>query len=127
VALALKACLVGSKGSSAAHLRTLVFDEIDTGIGGRAAEGVARRLKKLSAENQVICVTHLAQIACFADHHYRVGKTEKAGRTVAELEELDLAKSTEEIGRMLSGETLTPEAVSNAAELMRAAHTTVSV
>ncbi|MCU1325295.1 MAG: replication and repair protein RecN [Bryobacterales bacterium] len=127
VALALKACLVGSKGSSAAHLRTLVFDEIDTGIGGRAAEGVARRLKKLSAENQVICVTHLAQIACFADHHYRVGKTEKAGRTVAELEELDLVKSTEEIGRMLSGETLTPEAVSNAAELMRAAHTTVSV
>ena len=100
-----------------------MFDEIDTGIGGRAAEGVARRLKKLAAENQVICVTHLAQIACFADHHYRVGKFEKAGRTVAQLEELDATQSTEEIGRMLSGEILTPEAVRNAAELVRAART----
>ncbi len=123
VALAVKACLVGSKGAAALHLRTLVFDEIDTGIGGRAAEGVARRLKKLAAENQVICVTHLAQIACFADHHYRVGKFEKAGRTVAQLEELDATQSTEEIGRMLSGEILTPEAVRNAAELVRAART----
>ena len=121
VALALKACLVGSRGAAALHLRTLVFDEIDTGIGGRAAEGVARRLKKLAAENQVICVTHLAQIACFADHHYRVGKFEKDGRTVAQLDELDATESTEEIGRMLSGETLTPEAVRNAAELVRAA------
>ena len=124
VALALKACLVGSRGAAATHLRTLVFDEIDTGIGGRAAEGVARRLKKLAAENQVICVTHLAQIACFADHHYRVGKFEKDGRTVAQLDELDATESTEEIGRMLSGETLTPEAVRNAAELVRAARGT---
>jgi DNA repair protein RecN (Recombination protein N) len=98
-----------------------VFDEIDTGIGGRAAEGVARRLKKLAAENQVLCVTHLAQIACFADFHYRVGKSEKNGRTVAEIEQLDATASTEEIGRMLSGQRLTPEAVRNAAELMRAA------
>ena len=119
IALALKTCLVGS--SSGATVRTLVFDEIDTGIGGRAAEGVARRLKALAAENQVVCVTHLAQIACFADHHYRVGKFERAGRTVAEIEELDAAASTEEIGRMLSGQTLTPEALRNAAELQRAA------
>ena len=83
IALALKTCLVGSRGggSGAASVRTLVFDEIDTGIGGRAAEGVARRLKTLAAENQVLCVTHLAQIACFADHHYRVGKFEREGRT----------------------------------------------
>jgi DNA repair protein RecN (Recombination protein N) len=127
IALALKTCLVGSPspasttGSTAA--RTLVFDEIDTGIGGRAAEGVARRLKALAAENQVLCVTHLAQIACFADHHYRVGKFEKAGRTVAEIEELDAAASTEEIGRMLSGQKLTPEALRHAAELQRAART----
>jgi DNA repair protein RecN (Recombination protein N) len=119
IALALKTCLVGSRKS--AVQRTLVFDEIDTGIGGRAAEGVARRLKALAGENQVLCVTHLAQIACFADHHYRVGKQEKAGRTVAEIEELDGKKSTEEIGRMLSGQKLTPEALRNAAELMRAA------
>jgi len=119
IALALKTCLVGSRKSGVQ--RTLVFDEIDTGIGGRAAEGVARRLKALAGENQVLCVTHLAQIACFAGHHYRVGKLEKAGRTVAEIEELDEKKSTEEIGRMLSGQKLTPEALKNAAELMRAA------
>jgi len=119
IALALKTCLVGAP--SEATIRTLVFDEIDSGIGGRAAEGVARRLKTLAAENQVICVTHLAQIACFADHHYRVGKFERAGRTVAEIEELDAAASTEEIGRMLSGQKLTPEALRNAVELQRAA------
>jgi DNA repair protein RecN (Recombination protein N) len=118
IALALKTCLVGG---GAAVLRTLVFDEIDTGIGGRAAEGVARRLKKLALENQVLCVTHLAQIACFADHHYRVGKFEREGRTVAAIEELEAVHSTEEIGRMLSGQKLTPEALRNAAELIRAA------
>jgi DNA repair protein RecN (Recombination protein N) len=121
IALALKTCLVGSPSGGSTAVRTLVFDEIDTGIGGRAADGVARRLKALAAENQVLCVTHLAQIACFADHHYRVGKFERAGRTVAEIEELDAAASTEEIGRMLSGQKLTPEALRHAAELQRAA------
>ena len=121
IALALKSCLVGSRGGGGSNVRTLVFDEIDAGIGGRAAEGVARRLKTLSAENQVLCVTHLAQIACFADHHYRVGKFEREGRTVADIEELDARGSTEEIGRMLSGQKLTAEALRNAAELIRAA------
>ena len=121
IALALKTCLVGSRRQNRSVVRTLVFDEIDSGIGGRAAEGVARRLKALAAENQVLCVTHLAQIACFADHHYRVGKFERAGRTVAEIEELDAGSSVEEIGRMLSGQKLTPEALRHAAELQRAA------
>ncbi|HEX4138559.1 MAG TPA: DNA repair protein RecN [Bryobacteraceae bacterium] len=121
IALALKTCLVGPRKSKASVVHTLVFDEIDTGIGGRAAEGVARRLKTLAAENQVLCVTHLPQIACFADHHYRVGKFERAGRTVAEIEELDADSSMEEIGRMLSGQKLTPEALRHAAELQRAA------
>ena len=121
IALALKTCLVGSRRVGDGPPRTLVFDEIDTGIGGRAAEAVARRLKKLSEENQVLCVTHLAQIACFADHHYRVGKVERKGRTIAEIEELSRADSTEEVGRMLSGHKLTPEALQNAAELIRAA------
>ncbi len=121
IALALKTCLVGPAARSNAPTRTLVFDEIDTGIGGRAAEGVARRLKGLASENQVICVTHLPQIACFADHHYVVGKFERNGRTVAEIAELDGRTSMEEIGRMLSGELLTPEALRNAEELVRAA------
>ncbi len=119
IALALKTCLVGN--AAAGPARTLVFDEIDTGIGGRAAEGVARRLKALAAENQVLCVTHLAQIACFADHHYSVSKHAEASRTVTRIEELSQEASTAEIGRMLSGQTLTPEALRNAEELIRAA------
>jgi DNA repair protein RecN (Recombination protein N) len=75
----------------------------------------------LAEENQVLCVTHLPQIACFADHHYRVEKFERGGRTVAEIEELVGGASTEEIGRMLSGKQLTPEALQHAAELQRAA------
>jgi DNA repair protein RecN (Recombination protein N) len=121
IALALKTCLVGPNAAAKESPRTLVFDEIDTGIGGRAAEGVARRLKKLAHANQVLCVTHLAQIACFADHHYRVGKSEHAGRTVTEVDELSAKTSTEEIGRMLSGQRLTPEALKNAEQLIRAA------
>ena len=121
IALALKTCLVGPNATANESPRTLVFDEIDTGIGGRAAEGVARRLKKLANANQVLCVTHLAQIACFADHHYRVGKSEQAGRTVTEVDELSAKASTEEIGRMLSGQRLTPEALKNAEQLIRAA------
>ncbi len=120
IALALKTCLVGAQRATSTP-RTLVFDEIDAGIGGRAADGVARRLKALAEENQVLCVTHLPQIACFADHHYRVEKFERAGRTVAEIEELTVGASTEEIGRMLSGKNLTPEALQHAAELQRAA------
>jgi DNA repair protein RecN (Recombination protein N) len=66
--------------SLAAAQRTLVFDEIDTGIGGRAAEAVGKKLKALSKGNQVLCVTHLPQIATFADHHYVIEKREAAGR-----------------------------------------------
>jgi DNA repair protein RecN (Recombination protein N) len=101
-------------------VRTLIFDEVDTGVGGSAAEGIGRRLKKLSAANQVLCVTHLPQIASFADHHYRVEKRESRGRTVAVVEELDAPGRTREIGRMLSGQKLTPEALKHAEQLIRA-------
>ena len=122
IALALKTCFVESSRAAAVEgSRTLVFDEVDSGISGRAAEGVGRRLKKLAAANQVLCVTHLAQIACFADHHYVVEKTEAGGRTVARVEEMNGAGRTREIGRLLSGEKLTPEALKNAEQLLRAA------
>ena len=98
-----------------------MFDEVDSGISGRAAEGVGRRLKKLAAANQVLCVTHLAQSACFADYHYVVQKLESGGRTVARVEEVVGEGRTREIGRLLSGEQLTPEALKNAAQLLRAA------
>jgi DNA repair protein RecN (Recombination protein N) len=120
LALALKTCVAAlrSAGDGGAQ-RTLVFDEVDAGVGGSAAEGIGRRLKRLAASAQVLCVTHLPQIASFADHHYRVDKQELRGRTVATVEELDGAGRTREIGRMLSGQTLTPEALKHAAQLIK--------
>ena len=121
IALALKTSL----GYSGRHprgngvQRTLVFDEIDSGIGGGVAEAVGRRLKKLSDSNQVLCVTHLAQVAGFADHHYSVEKREVKGRTMAEIEELTGDARTREIGRMLSGQKVTPEALKHAEQLIR--------
>lgn len=116
IALALKTCVgLPPRGGS---VRTLVFDEVDAGIGGGVAEGVGRRLKKLAAANQVLCVTHLAQIACFADHHYVVEKREQKGRTVVAVAELDAEARTREIGRMLSGQKLTSEALKHAERLI---------
>jgi DNA repair protein RecN (Recombination protein N) len=119
VALALKTCT--APGSKTRVVRTLVFDEVDAGVGGGAAEAVGRRLKRLSATNQVLCVTHLPQIAGFADQHYSVSKRESNGRTVATIEELDAGARKREIGRMLSGEQITPEALRHAEQLMKAA------
>ena len=116
LALALKTCIAAPKATPA---RTLVFDEVDAGIGGSAAEGVGRRLKKLAAANQVLCVTHLAQIASFADHHYCVEKRESKGRTVAAIEELDRPARTREVARMLSGHELTSEALKHADRLIK--------
>jgi DNA repair protein RecN (Recombination protein N) len=116
IALALKTCLTAPKSTG---VRTLVFDEVDAGVGGSAAEGIGRRLKKLAAANQVLCVTHLPQVASFADHHYRVEKRESKGRTVAVMEALDGAARTLEIGRMLSGQKLTEEALKHAEQLIK--------
>ena len=123
IALALKTCLAGAGGGRAAQSapRTLVFDEVDAGIGGRAAETVGRRLKQLAARTQVLCVTHLPQIAAFADHHFFVEKKQAAGRTVALIEELTGETRTREIGRMLSGERLTDAALRHAAQLLKSA------
>ena len=118
IALALKTSAEPSARRNRFH-RTLVFDEIDSGIGGSVAEAVGRRLKKLSGSNQVLCVTHLAQVAGFADHHYFVEKREVKGRTVAEVEELAGEARTREIGRMLSGQQVTAEALKHAEHLIR--------
>jgi DNA repair protein RecN (Recombination protein N) len=118
IALALKTS-AGASQRAAGVGRTLVFDEIDSGIGGGVAEAVGRRLKKLSLSSQVLCVTHLAQVAGFADHHYFVEKREVKGRTVAEVEELTGDARTREIGRMLSGQSVTPEALKHAQHLIR--------
>ena len=118
IALALKTA-AGDSGKRHG-IALLVFDEVDAGVGGAAAAAVGKRLKLLSKANQVICVTHLAQIAGFADHHYSVAKHEKKGRVSTEIEELSQADRAREIGRMLSGENITPEALKQAEQLMRA-------
>lgn len=118
IALSLKTAL--GDGDSSGNPSTLVFDEVDAGVGGAAAAAVGRRLKALAKNNQVICVTHLAQIAGFADHHYAVAKSEKKGRVATEINELGHEQRAREIGRMLSGDQITPEALRQAEQLMQA-------
>jgi DNA repair protein RecN (Recombination protein N) len=99
--------------------RTIVFDEIDTGIGGRVSEAVGVKLKKLSETNQVFCVTHQPQIARFADSHLLVRKEVVAGRTEVSLEKLDRRGRIEEIARMLTGAEITESARRHARELLK--------
>ena len=107
---------------SAANLEglgvTLVFDEADAGIGGGVAEVVGRKLKAMAARHQVLCVTHLPQIASLADHHFVVEKRVLGGRTVAEVKRLTEAQRVEEIARMLGGETVTQRARDHAREML---------
>ncbi|HMF62872.1 MAG TPA: DNA repair protein RecN [Edaphobacter sp.] len=98
--------------------RTLVFDEIDIGIGGRAAEAVGRKLKTLSKGQQVLCITHLPQIAAFGDQHFLIEKTEKRGRTQTEVRRMEDSERTQEIARMLSGAKLTETSLKHAEHLI---------
>ena len=110
-------------GMSALHktlpLRTLVFDEIDTGIGGRAAEAVGKKLKSLSRFNQLLCVTHLPQIATFADHHYLIEKKTSTGRTRTAVRLITGDERTEEVARMLSGAKLTETSRKHAEQMIK--------
>ncbi len=100
--------------------RTLVFDEIDTGIGGRAADAVGKKLKSLARSNQVLCVTHLPQIATFADHHYVIEKKDRAGRTRTSIRPVVGEERTEEVARMLSGAKLTDTSRKHAEQMIKA-------
>ncbi len=100
--------------------RTLVFDEIDAGIGGRAAEAVGKKLKKLAATKQVLCVTHLPQIASFADQHYLIEKKESGGRTKTSVRQLDIEERTKELARMISGARLTDTSIRHAEQMLKA-------
>lgn len=120
VMLALKATVEAGNKSSSAGPRTLVFDEIDAGIGGRAAEAVGKKLKALARSNQVLCVTHLPQIASFADHHYVIEKLEVGGRAKTAVRQLTTKERTEEVARMLSGEQLTETSRKHAEQLLKA-------
>jgi DNA repair protein RecN (Recombination protein N) len=125
VMLALKASVEAGanpagKRKSAAAQRTLVFDEIDTGIGGRAAEAVGKKLKALSKGNQVLCVTHLPQIATFADQHYVIEKRESSSRTKTTVRLVTGEDRTEEVARMLSGAKLTETSRKHAEQMIKA-------
>ena len=100
---------------------TLVFDEVDSGIGGAAAHAVGERLARLSVDRQVLVVTHSPQVAARAAHHWRVSKQQKGRKTSSRVRPLDTAERREEIARMLSGAEVTDEARAAAGRLIGAA------
>jgi DNA repair protein RecN (Recombination protein N) len=98
---------------------TLVFDEVDAGIGGRVAEAVGRRLLEIARRNQVLCVTHLPQIAAFAESHFSVRKDVVNSRTLTAVEQLDGKSRIEELARMLGGEVITETTRRHAREMLK--------
>jgi DNA repair protein RecN (Recombination protein N) len=131
VMLALKVCVEGGKEVKNPTLsqktrqgwgtqKTLVFDEIDAGIGGRAAEAVGKKLKSLARSNQVLCVTHLPQIATFGDQHFVIEKKEQGGRTRTSIRPVAGGERTEEVARMLSGAKLTETSRKHAEQMIKA-------
>ncbi len=121
VMLALKATVeAGSRKKASGPQRTLIFDEIDTGIGGRAAEAVGKKLKSLSKTSQVLCVTHLPQIATFADHHYLIEKKRSGDRTRTSVRKITGAERTEEVARMISGAKVTDTSLKHAEQMLKA-------
>jgi DNA repair protein RecN (Recombination protein N) len=97
---------------------TIIFDEVDAGIGGAAATAVGRKLQSVSRSAQVLCVTHLPQVAAFADHHHRVTKYEVEGRTIAVMEQLSGDDRVKEMARMLGGAQVTGQTILHAKELI---------
>ncbi|MFQ5657630.1 MAG: DNA repair protein RecN, partial [Candidatus Methylomirabilales bacterium] len=116
IMLALKSIL-----ASVDQTPTLIFDEVDAGIGGRMADVVGRKLWRVSRQRQVICITHLSQIAVFADVHLRVEKGVTKGRTEARLIPLASEERVEELGRMLGGPERSATPFTHARELLQAA------
>ena len=97
---------------------TLIFDEVDTGVSGRAAQKIGRKLKQASAGRQIICVTHLAQVAAFADTHLLIAKIVRDGRTFTTVNALPQEERVQELARIMGGENLTPTVLASARELI---------
>jgi DNA repair protein RecN (Recombination protein N) len=100
-------------------VKTLIFDEIDAGIGGGIAEVVGRKIRDISRRHQLFCITHLPQIACFADAHYRVSKRVQGGKTLVEVKRLEQEERLEEIARMLGGIKITDKTLEHAQEMLK--------
>jgi DNA repair protein RecN (Recombination protein N) len=105
---------------------TLIFDEVDAGIGGRTADRVGQRLKVLARQHQVVCITHLPQIACYGDYHYVVRKSSRKGRTTTAMEELSGNERLEEIARMLGGTKISAKTRAHAKEMLEQAQKSAS-
>lgn len=99
----------------------LIFDEIDTGVSGHAAQQIARKLSAIAKKKQTLCVTHLPQIAAMGDHHLRISKSVRGGRSYTDVSPMDRAHRVDEIARLLSGEQISEAARRNAEELLEAA------
>jgi DNA repair protein RecN (Recombination protein N) len=97
---------------------TLIFDEVDSGVGGAVAEDVGKKLKDVAQHHQILCITHLPQIACFGDKHYRVAKTVSDERTITSVDFLSEEERLEEIARMLGGSELTKKTRAHAREML---------
>ena len=101
------------------HIPTMIFDEVDTGVSGRAAQKVAEKLRSVSKGKQVLVVTHLPQIAAMADHHFLISKAEQGGRTYTSVTPLDLEGRKEEIARLIGGAKITQNTLKSAEEMLR--------
>mgnify|MGYP000554383848 FL=1 len=119
IMLAVKSCMAAED-----NIGTLVFDEIDVGISGRAAQAVAEKMALISRKHQVISITHLPQIAAMADSHYLIEKSADEGKTVTKIVRLSEAESITEIARLLGGASITDAVMSNALEMKQMAEKT---
>lgn len=117
IMLAIKTVLAGCD-----DIDTLIFDEIDTGVSGRAAQKIGMKMRQVARDRQVLCVTHLAQIASQADRHILIEKSVKNGNTFTQLHVLDYKGRQKELARIIGGVDITPLTLANAAEMLRLAH-----
>jgi DNA repair protein RecN (Recombination protein N) len=101
-------------------IETIIFDEVDTGVSGKVATAIGDKMLNLSAYKQVICITHLPQVAALATHHFCIEKKDDEHDTVSSIHLLDDNERIEEIAKMLSGETISREAIENAKILLNA-------
>jgi len=118
VVLALKSITADDTSTS-----TMIFDEVDAGIGGEVAEVIGKKLSDLASANQIICITHLAQIAAFGDHHLKISKHIKNNRTCTKISPLDANQRLEETARMIGGERITATTLDHAREMMKSSRT----
>jgi DNA repair protein RecN (Recombination protein N) len=119
--LAIK-CVLGGLGPAGMY----AFDEVDAGVGGGMAEIIGRKIRHVARHRQVLCITHLPQIAVFADQHFKVEKLERGGRTLSTVRRLSPAEQGEEIARMLGGLKITAKTRAAARELLREARQTAA-